>query len=256
LIWPDHARFAARDFALLRTGAFVTVVTQGLAPAAGSTGTDRFGVDEDARDALRARSPEARQFARTSSDVSVALLASFPLLGDGIFNAWLSKESPDVAAQLGVLYAESLAVTLGITGAVKLVVHRERPYGRHCGSDPLLAAEDCEPQGRFESFFSSHTSVAFTAASTSCAAAVHLPLWANTPAWLPCSIGYAVAGGIGTLRISADHHYLTDVLSGAAVGSLVGWAVPLFRFSGGEATHLGALRLGLMPNGVFMTGMF
>jgi membrane-associated phospholipid phosphatase len=38
--------------------------------------------------------------------------------------------------------------------------------------------------------------------------------------------GLALAAFTGYLRMGAEQHYLTDVLTGAAVGSLVGWAVP------------------------------
>jgi membrane-associated phospholipid phosphatase len=35
-----------------------------------------------------------------------------------------------------------------------------------------------------------------------------------------------LASAVGYLRVAGDQHWATDVLAGAAVGGLVGWAVP------------------------------
>jgi membrane-associated phospholipid phosphatase len=40
-------------------------------------------------------------------------------------------------------------------------------------------------------------------------------------------VGLGVAAFTSYLRMAAEQHYLTDVLAGAAIGSLVGWAVPV-----------------------------
>ncbi len=257
LTWPVGSEFTGLDFAVLSVGAFSVVTTQALTPPDTSTTTDRLGVDERARRALRPDSQRKRRLARTSSDVAITLITAYPLLADAIVNAWLLQSSPRVATQLGMLYAESLAVTLAITGTTKLVVHRERPYGRLCADDLALDPTDCEPRNRFVSFFSSHSSVAFTAASTSCATANYLPLWGDTSPWIPCSVGYVLAGAVGTLRIVADQHYLTDVVTGAAVGTLVGWAVPWLRFrSAPESTAGRELSLSVSSNSIVARGTF
>jgi membrane-associated phospholipid phosphatase len=43
------------------------------------------------------------------------------------------------------------------------------------------------------------------------------------------AIGLTLATGVGYLRVGADAHWLTDVLAGAAVGTAIGVAVPLFE---------------------------
>ena len=34
------------------------------------------------------------------------------------------------------------------------------------------------------------------------------------------------AAAVGTLRVAAGRHFPTDVLAGAALGSLIGWLIP------------------------------
>ena len=67
-----------------------------------------------------------------------------------------------------------------------------------------------------ESFPSGHTTQAFAAASVF-AAEAH-PTWAKV-------LIYGIAGGIGTARMYHDAHFLSDVVAGAAIGTLTGRAV-------------------------------
>ena len=56
-------------------------------------------------------------------------------------------------------------------------------------------------------------------------------------------MGFTLAAGVGYLRIAADQHYLTDILVGAAVGGLMGWAIPRIFHSPSPAPSTGtALR--------------
>jgi membrane-associated phospholipid phosphatase len=44
---------------------------------------------------------------------------------------------------------------------------------------------------------------------------------------LPVIIGsYTLAAGIASMRILSGSHFLSDVLAGAAIGSLYGWLIP------------------------------
>jgi len=43
---------------------------------------------------------------------------------------------------------------------------------------------------------------------------------------IAAGVGFTLATAVGYLRIAADQHYLTDILIGAAVGGLMGWAIP------------------------------
>ena len=44
--------------------------------------------------------------------------------------------------------------------------------------------------------------------------------------WLTLAVGLPFAVTTAVLRMAADKHYLTDVLTGAAVGALLGWGIP------------------------------
>jgi hypothetical protein len=88
------------------------------------------------------------------------------------------------------------------------------------------------------------------------------------PPWdaLSCAGGYAVAATTATFRVVADVHYASDVLLGAAVGTLVGYSVPLlhYRKLGGKSRAAGSasatrpLQLHLIPSagGVGLAGTF
>ena len=50
----------------------------------------------------------------------------------------------------------------------------------------------------------------------------------DSPWKIPIIAGvYTLATGIATFRIASGSHFLTDVLTGAAIGSLYGWVIPL-----------------------------
>lgn len=116
-----------------------------------------------------------------------------------------------LVAQEAVVYAGTLSQ------AAKLLFRRQRPFARF--SPPTEAAR--HPDDDNLSFFSSHTAVtsafAFASAEIANRRAVRTPL--------VFFLGIC-AGLTGYLRIAADRHYLTDVLTGAAVGATVGTLVP------------------------------
>ncbi|MFQ6608042.1 MAG: phosphatase PAP2 family protein [Fidelibacterota bacterium] len=92
-----------------------------------------------------------------------------------------------------------LTTTLGTTGAVtsllKWAVGRERPNG----SD-------------HKSFPSGHTSASFALA------AALDELYGQPVGWLT----YLIATAVGAQRIHGDKHWLTDVIAGAALGTVIG----------------------------------
>ncbi len=99
-------------------------------------------------------------------------------------------------------------------------MHRPRPYSRYCVPD---CADDMDVHKSHVSFFSGHTALAFSFA-VSAGTIASMRSYPNA-GWVLGS-GLALATTTGYLRIAADHHYFTDVLVGAVVGSAIGWAVP------------------------------
>ncbi len=77
---------------------------------------------------------------------------------------------------------------------------------------------------------------------------------------ISCAGGYAVATATATFRMMGDMHYATDVLTGALMGTLVGYGVPLLHYSrrGSSATTLAGMQLHLIPalGGVGLLGIF
>jgi len=120
-----------------------------------------------------------------------------------------------------LLVTEAVAFASALNQATKFLVGRERPFVH------VLAVEDKartnNPADNNVSFFSGHTTLAF-AAAVSGATVATLRGYDTAPyLWV---IGGLMALGTGYLRIAADRHYLSDVLVGATVGALAGWAVP------------------------------
>jgi membrane-associated phospholipid phosphatase len=115
---------------------------------------------------------------------------------------------------------ESGAITAAVLQVVKHRVHRARPYARNC--DPGCR-DDVNGHGAQLSFFSGHTALAFSFA-VSAGTLASMRSYPNA-GWVLGS-GLTLATATGYFRIAADKHYFTDVLTGALIGSAVGWAVP------------------------------
>jgi len=123
-----------------------------------------------------------------------------------------------------VIIAEAGLFSAGLTNTVKELVRRPRPYLHGVNAPP----EATRTNNDYTSFWSGHT--ANTAAITfTCANMVQrsdASSGVKTATW----IGAAVApAAMGYLRVRAGRHFPTDVLTGYAVGALVGWAVPYFH---------------------------
>ena len=105
--------------------------------------------------------------------------------------------------------------TLSITGAVtyfsKLLAGRERPSSYYGTRD--------EGKDSFKSFFSGHTSISFCIGTRNSLLASHLGIKSGAPNLLLEKI---IPSATGYYRIAADKHYMTDVLVGAIVGTLIG----------------------------------
>jgi membrane-associated phospholipid phosphatase len=116
-----------------------------------------------------------------------------------------------------VMVTEAVAGALLLNTVVKLLVGRKRPYAFFNNDIGYSKSEDNL------SFYGGHVSFAFSVV----AATVTLASMRGYPGvGIAAGVGFTLAAGVGYLRIAADQHYLTDILVGAAVGGLVGWATP------------------------------
>ncbi len=257
LVWdPDRRRFELSDWFLTASGGAISLATAIVKPISHPW---KGGVlfDESARDAMRLKDIDARGIARDTSDVLLSVSVMGPLLIDAMATAWWYRGSKDVAQQMALIDIETLSVSAAAHGIVAMVASRERPYVRTCGGEQPANSIECNTFDQYRSYYSGHTTLTFTSASLVCMHHLNLHLF-ETPATdvLACVSSMATAGLTGALRIMSDAHYVTDVISGAVLGTGIGFAVPYFlhyRRSGtGEASSADAsgFTLHLVPTGM------
>jgi membrane-associated phospholipid phosphatase len=82
-----------------------------------------------------------------------------------------------------------------------------------------------KPDEENQSFFSGDTSLAFAAVSSATTLA-YLRGYKMAPYVL--ALGGVIGLGTAWLRVAADMHWASDVLTGAAVGTAVGFGLPYF----------------------------
>lgn len=122
----------------------------------------------------------------------------------------------------GIIYAEALSVTLGVTNLAKLAVRRPRPQAyidaeAHKG-DPNYDNADTDSA---LSFFSGHASITATIAATS----TYLAFARAPNLWRPLitlGVGTAVTAYTSYERVHGAAHFPTDVIAGALAGAGIG----------------------------------
>jgi membrane-associated phospholipid phosphatase len=221
---PQWSRFTiGESIATGSMGLGLLLATLALEPPDGATWQGAILLDGPTRGSLRASSASARDTMADVSDVLLYALMAMPVIDAGV--AWGVHGSPEVALEMMAMTAQSFALTSLVTQLTKRLVGRERPYGELC--DPEDPAEQCAGGSRYESFLSGHTSLAFTSAGLVCAHHESLPLFGGGPAdAAACVLAVGAATTVGAMRIGADRHYLSDVMMGAALGLLSGYALP------------------------------
>ena len=133
---------------------------------------------------------------------------------------------------ISLMYAEAFLLANGIKELTKTLVYRPRPYMYFEGY-PQKKIDEGDWD---DSFFSGHTSLAFTgAAFTSYVFSKYNP---DSPWRFAVAAGtYTLAAATGIMRVAGGNHFVTDVLVGAAVGTACGILVPWLhtKISGGQA---------------------
>lgn len=126
-----------------------------------------------------------------------------------------------------LVYGETHMISFFLTSTAKLVARRPRPY-THATDPRIQEFADSEGGEAYVSFFSGHSSAAFTAATVGSLlySARTDEQWARHTLW---GLEFMFAGMTAQLRVRAGRHYRTDIWVGAAVGIGVGVAVPLLH---------------------------
>jgi membrane-associated phospholipid phosphatase len=153
-------------------------------------------------------------------------------------NALRWQESPDTARVVSDVLASGVVPAAAVLETILSARAAGRP--REALVDLALVAEATtiatvsnelakdlaarrRPEGGNRSFYSGHTSLAFSVA-TSAGTIASLRGYPGAP-WFWAG-GMTLATAVGYLRVAGDAHWTTDVVAGAAAGGLIGFAVP------------------------------
>jgi membrane-associated phospholipid phosphatase len=202
-------------------------------------------LDDAARAAFRARSPAARDAARTASDLT-ALSAASLLFGVDSLLVPAARGRADVAWQMEWMNLEAFALSTLVRTALVSAAARARPSFADCAEHPSFDPL-CE-DSKAASLPSGHTTAAFTAAGLSCAHHTHLALYGERSRdGAACGLSLLLAAATGSLRVVGDRHYVSDVVAGAVLGFGVGFGLPLllhYRPGAGEPARASSLGAG------------
>jgi membrane-associated phospholipid phosphatase len=244
---PDLRLHLALTVVGAATWATLTVFSSSLAPSScrwcdrNSDGSDSLnGFDASVRRTLR--------WSNTKMADTLSTVFSFglaPLAGVGIGSAIAAHDSrlAELPADLLVV-AESAVLAINLDEFAKLGFARERPYVHFRSPSERVALRSSADD---QSFFSGHATLAF-ALATSAGTVASLRHYRLAPVMWAVGMVFAATGGY--LRVAADQHYASDVLTGAAVGAAAGFAVPYFA----HREHGAQLGVAPCPGGVALVG--
>lgn len=125
---------------------------------------------------------------------------------------------------LGLHTVESVGLATLITSSIKIVAGRARPYA---SKDDARNFQLFRGLGNddYRSFPSGHATAAFAFAAVISAETSH---WWPDTRWVIGPIMYGAASLTGVSRIYNNQHWASDVIAGAAIGTLTG--IKVFRF--------------------------
>jgi undecaprenyl-diphosphatase len=122
----------------------------------------------------------------------------------------------------GIIYAEALAITTGVTNLAKVAVRRPRPYAYVQAAahknDPNYSNADSDSS---LSFFSGHSATVGAAAGVATYLAFTRSPNSIRP-WLTLAGGTALTAFVSVERVRAGDHFPTDVIAGAMAGAGIG----------------------------------
>ncbi len=203
--------FTLRD--LVMVGAF-TGATIGLAP-----------LDRNLTNKLQRPALQSRRILNTGATV-------FKLLGDpgslvtgtalyfvGRFDGHRRTED------LGLHTVESIVLADMVTGTLKFTVGRARPYASPDSADNFQFMRGLRNDA-YRSFPSGHTTSAFAFAA---AVSTETQRWWPGTRWIIGPIVYGGATLTGVSRVYNRQHWATDVMAGAAIGTITGLKVVRYQ---------------------------
>ena len=156
--------------------------------------------------------------AGNTSDILVSALILSPAL------LAFSDEVRNDFTPVLTMYFQTLILAEALPLTLKGITQRIRPFAYN-EDTPL---EEKQKQNAKRSFFSGHTSVAFAMAVF--LSTVYSDYHPNSE-WKPFIWGVSLlaATTVGYLRYAAGKHFPTDIITGALIGSAVGYFIPFIH---------------------------
>jgi membrane-associated phospholipid phosphatase len=148
-----------------------------------------------------------------ASNVTDGLAIAAPPIVD-----WLVLRRGRIWLEDAVVFAEAISLNGAFVTMAKYAF--QRPIPRVYSGD----ADAADP-GNYRSFYSGHTSLTFAALST---ASVTINARYGVT-WQPWAVTLLVGTLVAAERVLSGYHFYTDVLVGAAAGTLVGTGVALLH---------------------------
>lgn len=188
-----------------------------------------------------------------ATDVLTPFGAQLPWVGGVVLYGVARAYHRPVLAD-GVLHTgEGMIAASVVTGLLKVTVHRARPYVPPHDPATFLHGPLLSPKSSRMSFPSGHATLAF-ALATGVTAEVGRR-WPEHARLTGVAL-YTIAVGVAFSRVYDDRHWTSDVVAGAAVGTLVSRAMMRRVHPAGPDPARGAsARLLVVPGPVPMVGL-
>ena len=191
--------------------------------------------------------PYSKKLDTTGDIFLLTALASPVLFAAAPKNEWFT---------IAAMYAETALIANGIKDLTKLIVDRPRPYMYFEG----YPQKEIEERDWCKSFPSGHTTMAFTSAAFN--TYVFSRYFPDSPwRFVVSGVSYAIAVTTAALRLASGNHFASDVLTGAALGTLCGFLIPWLHTlsatdTSGNHGASPAPTAGILPNGFYLTFKF
>lgn len=158
--------------------------------------------------------------ARMLSNIGLYAAISYTLI-DTIATGF-REDSRQAALIDGIIYAEVLSLTAGVTNLAKMAVRRPRPVAYTDAAahkdDPTYSNADTDSS---LSFFSGHAANCGAVAGTATYLAFTRSPHSIRP-WITLAGGALLTGFVGYERVRAGAHFPTDVIAGGIAGAGIG----------------------------------
>lgn len=139
---------------------------------------------------------------------------------------------------MGIVYFEAFLFTNGCKNVLKYFTKRYRPYMYY----EEIQSEQLEDSNFANSFPSGHTSFVFTSASFTSYMFAH---YNPDSKWIipVTSLSFGLAAAVAFTRVLSGNHFLSDVLTGALIGTVSGIFFPFIHMNYNQKNNSGISKI-------------